>query len=145
VLGEVFTEDGDGFVVADIPGLIEGAHEGRGLGSRFLRHVERTRLLLHLVDAADPAREIEAQMREVEAELRGYGDAVWGKPRLLVVNKVDALTDEMRAAALEAARATGLETFVISAVTGEGVTALLRAVAARVRAMREAADVGEAA
>ena len=145
VLGEVFTEDGDGFVVADIPGLIEGAHEGRGLGSRFLRHVERTRLLLHLVDAADPARDIEAQMREVEAELRGYGDAVWGKPRLLVVNKVDALTDEMRAAALEAARATGLETFVISAVTGEGVTALLRAVAARVRAMREAADVGEAA
>ena len=145
VLGEVFTEDGDGFVVADIPGLIEGAHEGRGLGSRFLRHVERTRLLLHLVDAADPARDIEAQMREVEAELRGYGDAVWGKPRLLVVNKVDALTDEMRAAALEAARATGLETFVISAVTGEGVTALLRAVAARVRAMREAADMGETA
>jgi len=137
VLGEVFTEDGDGFVVADIPGLIEGAHEGRGLGMRFLRHVERTRLLLHLVDAADPARDIESQVREVEAELRGYGDAVWAKPRVLVLNKMDALTDELRREALERARATGLDVFAISTVTGEGVIGLLREVARRVRAVRE--------
>ncbi len=139
VLGEVFTDDGDGFVVADIPGLIAGAHEGRGLGSRFLRHVERTRLLLHVVDAADAETDIEAQLREVETELQGYGETVWNKPRLLVLNKMDALTGAMRQAAMDAARAAGLSVFAVSAVTGEGVEALLRETGRRVRAMREAA------
>ncbi len=135
-LGEVFTDEGDGFVVADIPGLIEGAHEGKGLGIRFLRHVERTKVLLHLVDAASFEADIEMQIREVETELKGYGDTVWNKPRILVVNKMDALTPDMREEARKHAARTGLAAYFISAVTGEGVPALLRVVAEQVERMR---------
>jgi len=139
ILGEVFTDDADAFVVADIPGLIEGAHEGKGLGMRFLRHVERTKVLLHLVDAASVSGEsIKAQIAEVEEELKGYGEAVWDKPRLLVVNKMDALDDEERELALDEARESGLPVFMISAVSGEGVPALLHAAYAEVKAMRDA-------
>ncbi len=137
-LGEVFMDEGDGFVVADIPGLIEGAHEGRGLGMRFLRHVERTKVLLHLVDAASFDAGIEAQMHEVEVELKGYGDTVWNKPRMLVVNKMDALTPEMRKEAREQAARTGFAAYFISSVTGEGIPALLRAVLKQVETMRKA-------
>ncbi|MDQ6971188.1 MAG: GTPase ObgE [Mariprofundaceae bacterium] len=139
ILGEVFTDDADAFVVADIPGLIEGAHEGKGLGMRFLRHVERTKVLLHLVDAASVSGEsIKAQIAEVEEELKGYGEAVWDKPRLLVVNKMDALDDEERELALDEARESGLPVFMISAVSGEGVPSLLHAAYAEVKAMRDA-------
>lgn len=137
-LGEVFMDEGNGFVVADIPGLIEGAHEGRGLGMRFLRHVERTKVLLHLVDAASFESAIEAQMHEVEVELKGYGDTVWGKPRILVVNKMDALTPESRKEARVQGARTGLAVHFISAVTGEGVSALLRAVSEQVEIIRNA-------
>jgi len=140
VLGEVFMDEADGFVVADIPGLIEGAHEGKGLGMRFLRHVERTKVLLHLVDAASLEAGIDAQTHEVEMELKGYGDTVWNKPRMLVVNKMDALTPDMRKEAGKQAARTGLAAHFISAVTGEGVPALLRAVSKQVEAMREAAS-----
>ncbi|MDX8384236.1 MAG: GTPase ObgE, partial [Ghiorsea sp.] len=96
-LGQVFMDDGDGFVVADIPGLIEGAHEGKGLGHRFLRHVERTRLLLHLVDVVHPeGKSIQEQMREIEGELAGYGDALTNKKRFLVLNKMDAADETLR-------------------------------------------------
>lgn len=137
ILGEVFTDDADAFVVADIPGLIEGAHQGKGLGIRFLRHVERTKLLLHLVDAADlNGHGIGAQIAEVEEELRGYGESVWNKPRLLVINKSDALDADERKKALEEVRGSGLRTFMISAVSGEGVRELLQIVADEVRKMR---------
>ncbi len=136
-LGQVFMDDGDGFVVADIPGLIEGAHEGRGLGDRFLRHIERTAVLLHLVDACcEDGKPVAEQIAEIETELKGYGEMLWRKPRLLVLNKVDALLDDEQAAALAAASATGLPVSMISAVSGGGVQALLHQVYERVLAER---------
>lgn len=127
MLGQVFMDDGDGFVVADIPGLIEGAHEGRGLGDRFLRHIERTAVLLHLVDAGcEDGKSVAEQIAEIETELKGYSDTLWGKPRLLVLNKIDALLDEELETAMQQAHATGLEVAAISAVSGAGVTSLLR-------------------
>ena len=144
ILGEVFTDDSDAFVVADIPGLIGGAHEGKGLGMRFLRHVERTKLLLHLVDAASlSGTGIAEQVAEVEDELKGYGRTVWDKPRLLVVNKIDVLDDAQRAEMLAEAQACGLPTYLMSAVSGEGVKELLHAVYEEVKRMREA-EVNEA-
>jgi len=138
-LGEVFMDEGDGFVVADIPGLIEGAHEGKGLGIQFLRHVERTKVLLHLVDAASLEADIDAQINEVEVELKGYGDTVWNKPRVLVVNKMDALTSDMREEVKKQAARTELVAYFVSAVTGEGIPALLRAVSEQVETMRKVA------
>jgi len=141
-LGQVFMDDGDGFVVADIPGLIEGAHEGRGLGARFLRHIERTAVLLHLVDSTcQDGKSVTEQINEIEAELKGYGDSLWNKPRLLVLNKSDALLDEELETALQQAGETDLEVMTISAVTGDGVTPLLRNIYKRVlddRARRQA-------
>jgi len=139
-LGQVFMDDGDGFVVADIPGLIEGAHEGRGLGIRFLRHIERTAVLLHLVDSCcTDGKSVADQINEIEAELKGYGDTLWNKPRLLVLNKSDALLDDERDEALAVAREKGLPVFIISAVSGEGVTLLLHKVYERVLDMRQKA------
>jgi len=144
-LGQVFMDDGDGFVVADIPGLIEGAHTGRGLGDRFLRHIERTALLLHLVDACcEDGKSVGEQIAEIETELRSYGDALWRKPRILVLNKIDVLLDEERQAALAAAEATGLPHFSISAVSGEGVKLLLHHIYDQVLSAR-AARVAERA
>jgi len=138
-LGEVFMDEADGFVVADIPGLIEGAHEGKGLGMQFLRHVERTKVLLHLVDAASLEADIGAQMLEVEAELKGYGDTVWHKPRVLVVNKMDALTSDMREDVRRQVDQVAFAVHFVSAVTGEGIPALLRAVSEQVEALRRIA------
>ncbi|MDX8407867.1 MAG: GTPase ObgE [Mariprofundaceae bacterium] len=141
-LGQVFMQDGDGFVVADIPGLIEGAHEGKGLGDRFLRHIERTAVLLHLVDASEAdGKDIAEQIREVEAELVGYGESVSGKPRLLVLNKMDALQDEDQVEARKIVEAMGLPCLSISAVSGEGVPELLYQVYERVLKQREAGKV----
>jgi GTPase len=137
MLGQVFMDEGDGFVVADIPGLIEGAHEGRGLGHRFLRHIERTQVLLHLVDAASPdGRSLSAQVREVEAELKGYGGTIGQKPRLLVINKIDALSAEELARIRTEAEALDLPVYAISAVSGEGISRLLHGVYAMVREQR---------
>jgi len=136
-LGQVFMDDGYGFVVADIPGLIEGAHEGRGLGVRFLKHIERTALLLHLVDTScSDGKGIDDQVKEIEAELKGYGESVWSKPRLLVLTKIDAVDVDELAEANETVKAFGLPVFHISAVTGEGIDTLLHEVHARVQAMR---------
>lgn len=144
ILGEVFTEDSDAFVVADIPGLIGGAHEGKGLGIRFLRHVERTKVLLHLVDAASlTGAGIREQIAEVEEELKGYGGSVWRKTRLLVINKIDVLDEELRTMVLEEAQESGLTCHMISAVSGEGVQALLHATYDEVKKMR-ASGVNEA-
>jgi len=137
-LGQVFMDDGDGFVMADIPGLIEGAAEGKGLGHRFLKHIERTRVLLHLVDVAHPEGiSITDQFREIDAELKGYGDTVYGKPRLLVLNKMDAVDEEEREALLAEAGKLGLEFYTVSAVTGEGVQPLLRNLYALVKAAHD--------
>ncbi|MDQ6992258.1 MAG: GTPase ObgE [Mariprofundus sp.] len=137
-LGQVFMDDGDGFVVADIPGLIEGAHEGRGLGDRFLRHIERTAVLLHMVDSAcEDGKSVADQIAEIETELKGYGKTLWNKPRLLVLNKVDALLDEELEAALKDANKTGLDVAVVSAVSGQGITPLLRHIYERVLADRD--------
>jgi len=139
-LGQVFMDDGDGFVVADIPGLIEGAHEGRGLGDRFLRHIERTAVLLHLVDSCcEDGKPVAAQIAEIETELKGYSDTLWNKPRFLVLNKADALLDDEKEEALAAAAEKDLPVFVISAVSGEGVQILLHKIYERVLNMRQQA------
>ncbi len=91
-LGQVTLPQGEGFVMADLPGLIAGAHQGKGLGDRFLRHVRRTRMLLHLIDAVDSeGRSVKTQFAEVSGELAGYSDELLAKARWLVINKVDAL------------------------------------------------------
>lgn len=137
-LGQVFMDDGDGFVVADIPGLIEGAHEGKGLGHRFLRHVERTRLLLHLVDVVHPEGiSVADQVKEIEGELVGYGEIIAKKKRFLVLNKLDAVDETMRAAILEDAQQYQLPIYAISAVSGEGITRLLRDIYQEVVTIRE--------
>jgi len=139
-LGQVFMDDGDGFVVADIPGLIGGAHEGKGLGHRFLKHIERTRVLLHLVDAMHPeGQSITDQVVEIEQELRGYGDSVWKKERYLVLNKLDVLSEDARKEALAEARQLNPNCYIISAVTGEGVQRLLYDLYATVKTVQTAA------
>jgi GTP-binding protein len=123
------------FVVADIPGLIEGAHAGAGLGHQFLRHVERCRVLVHLVDGAsqDPARSLAKDFAAINRELKLYSRALAGKPQVVVVTKVDL--PEARAAALRwqkamAARKAPVEVLLLSSATGEGLDELLDAVAA---------------
>lgn len=143
-LGQVFMQDGDGFVVADIPGLIEGAHEGRGLGDRFLRHIERTAILLHLVDSCcEDGKSVADQIAEVERELKGYGETLWQKPRVLVFNKIDALLDEERELAMAAAEQSGLPIFCISAVTRDGIKPLLYHIYEQVLAERSKRQGGE--
>jgi GTPase len=128
--------DGAEFVVADIPGLIEGAHEGRGLGDAFLAHVERCAVLLHLVDgtAEDPV----ADWRVIDRELAAYGAGLAEKPRILVLNKVDALAAEEAAGRLAAlAAASGRPVTAMSGATGRGVPEVLRALRAAIGAARQ--------
>src|SRR5437588_638109 len=116
------------FVVADIPGLIEGASEGAGLGHQFLRHLARTRLLLHLVDLSDeqPAQ----SARAIAAELKKYDAALYRKPRWLIFNKIDVVPDaKARAERLVRSLRWQRPWFAISALTGEGCAALCKAVA----------------
>jgi GTP-binding protein len=124
------------FVIADIPGLIEGAHEGAGLGTRFLGHIERCRVLLHLVDGtqADPV----AAYETVRAELEGYGAGLDEKPEVLALNKVDAMTAEdlkEKAEALETA--AGVKPILCSGVSGDGVPTVLGALLEVIRAVDE--------
>ncbi|WP_296762728.1 GTPase ObgE [Sediminimonas sp.] len=138
--------DGTEFVMADIPGLIAGAHEGRGIGDRFLGHVERCAVLLHLVDAT--AEDVAGDYRTIIDELEAYGGHLADKPRITALNKVDALDDEMRAACkAELEQAAGGAVFMLSAVTGEGLMPVLRALRARIDASRgevaESEDVAQ--
>ncbi|MBS1767203.1 MAG: GTPase ObgE [Acidobacteria bacterium] len=124
----------DTWVIADIPGLIEGAAHGAGLGIQFLRHVERTRMLLHLVDLSDPMQEPEEAIRVIEGELAAFSPVLAAKPRWLVATKLDAIQDEDRRAAFEKLCADrGLKPFYISAATGEGLKDLAHAVTARLK------------
>ncbi len=124
-LGVVDLSEGERFVIADIPGLIAGASEGAGLGVRFLGHVERTALLIHLIDGTQD--DIVGAYKTIRTELKNYGDGLAEKPELLVLNKIDALSPEERktkAAALK--KAAKKAPYLISAVSGEGVLPLLR-------------------
>lgn len=124
-LGVVRKPSGDGTVFADIPGLIEGAHTGAGLGHDFLRHIERTRLLLHLVDvtAADPV----ADYQTIQQELRKYGRGLAERPQILALSKVDAVDEETAVAIAHQLKQLGHSSvFVISAVTRLGLDELLQ-------------------
>ncbi|HSC97021.1 MAG TPA: GTPase ObgE [Burkholderiales bacterium] len=132
-LGVVRADVNRSFVLADIPGLIEGAAEGAGLGHQFLRHLARTRLLLHLVDIAplDSAVDPAADARAIVSELRKYDEALYRKPRWLVLNKVDRVpAGERERAAKRFLRNFGWrgKSFIISALTGEGCRELVFAV-----------------
>jgi GTP-binding protein len=138
VLG-VVQVDGASFVVADIPGIVEGAHAGSGLGLQFLRHVERTRALLLVVDASG-ACDAATDLRAVREELRLWDASLLDRPQLVVATKRDAVGTEDPLPALRAeAGRQGLEALPVSAVTGAGLEALLRRVAGLLAATREAA------
>lgn len=112
------------FVIADIPGLIEGAHEGHGLGDKFLGHVERNAVLLHLVDSTHD--DIVGAYNTIREELKAYGRGIVDKPEILAINKCDALGEELSAdQARILAEATGKEVYQMSAVSGEGTEAIL--------------------
>jgi GTP-binding protein len=124
-------EDFRTFVVADIPGLIEGAHEGHGLGIQFLRHVERTRLLVHLVDVSEfSGRKPVDDFNIVMKELESFSEELAAKPMILVATKLDAAQDAKRVSSLKAlAKRRGLPFYKISSVTGEGISELKRVMA----------------
>ena len=126
-LGVVKTEHGDSFVMADIPGIIEGASTGVGLGIQFLRHIERTRLLLHVIDVAGTeGRNPVDDFNKVNEELKNYSEKLSKRKQIIVANKVDALQDEENMKALEkVAKENNLEIYKISAATGEGVNDLM--------------------
>ena len=141
-LGVVDLGDFKTFVVADIPGLIDGAHAGAGLGDRFLRHVERTKLLLHLVDVSALAQNPVADYQTVTRELEAYNSQVAAKPKIVVATKLDALGADQRSTDFEEGanrpsslfdeleefcERQGLEFYAISAATGQGLKELLRA------------------
>jgi GTP-binding protein len=131
-LGMVDLSVGERFILADIPGLIEGASEGAGLGVRFLGHVERTASLIHLVDGTQD--DVAEAWRTVRHELEAYGEELGDKTEFLVLSKVDALDDETRAAKkAELEAASGAMVREVSGVSGEGVTELLRDAYALVR------------
>ncbi len=126
-LGVVKTKSGDSFVMADIPGIIEGASDGVGLGTQFLRHIERTRLLLHVIDVAGTeGRNPVEDFEKVNSELQRYSEKLAKRKQIIVANKVDSLQDETGFIELEKkAKERGLEIYKISAVTGEGVNELM--------------------
>ena len=135
-LGVVQFDDFRSFVVADIPGLIEGAHLGHGLGIQFLRHIERTRLLAHLVDVSDSSgRDPVHDFETVMQELASFSDDLVRKPMIIVATKMDVAQDPERMARLrKLAAERGLPCFEISSVTGQGIEALKFAMAERVLA-----------
>lgn len=135
-LGVVRVGDNRSFVIADIPGLIRGASEGAGLGHRFLKHLQRTRVLLHIIDSAplnpdvDPAADAEAILQE----LRNYDEELYAKPRWIVLNKIDMIPEDERSARLaaltDALSSSGqdIPVFTVSAITGEGCVAVCQSV-----------------
>ncbi len=131
-LGVVDLGDGNGFVIADIPGLIEGASEGVGLGHAFLKHIERTKVMIHMVDAASvEGRDPIADIYAINRELENYNPDLLKKPQVIAANKIDAIYDEAESA-LPAIRqefeAKGIPVYPISAVSGQGMKELLYAV-----------------
>ena len=132
-LGVAQLGDFRSFVVADMPGLIAGAHLGHGLGIRFLRHIERTRLLAHLVDVSDTGRDVIEDFLAIMAELASFSDDLARKPMFVVASKMDASQDPARVEALrKIAHERDLPFFEISSVTGQGIEELKYAMAAEV-------------
>jgi GTP-binding protein len=142
-LGIVRADEDHSFVIADLPGLIPGAADGKGLGHQFLRHTERTRLLVHMLDL-DPqtGRDPLDDLQVIDGELAAYSAALAALPQIIVANKAD-LPDAApgRERVEEHCAANGLPLFVISAVTGSGLPDLVRALAARLQSL-SAADAG---
>ncbi len=145
-LGVVALDAERSFVMADIPGLIEGAHQGRGLGTRFLRHVERTRLLVHLIDVAehggrDPVEDYQVIMKELES----FSPVVAAKPMLIAASRIDAAGEGDRLVTLrEHFRAQGVHLYEISGATGEGLEELKRAIWAQLEQIPRPAPAEEA-
>lgn len=126
-LGVVKSEYGDSFVIADIPGIIEGASQGIGLGIQFLRHIERTRLLLHVIDVSGmEGRKPIEDFNIINEELKQYSEKLANRKQIIVANKIDSMQDETLYKELEKmAKEKNIEIFKISAVTGEGLKELL--------------------
>ncbi|HEY9057922.1 MAG TPA: GTPase ObgE [Aurantimonas sp.] len=140
-LGVAKIDDAE-FVIADIPGLIEGAHEGVGIGDRFLGHVERTSVLLHLVSASED--DVAGAYRTVRRELEAYEHGLAEKPEIVALSKVDTLTDEARAEKLAELEAeVGRPPLALSAVSREGMTEALREMKSRIASLAPAADAEE--
>ncbi len=135
----------ESFVVADIPGLIEGAHLGAGLGTQFLRHIERTRLLVHLVDVSDASGRTDPveDFKIIQAELANFGHGLDEKPLLLVAAKMDVANPDKLKKLQTMAKRRKLELVAISAVTGAGVEPLRYAIGERVRQLRAAMSAAE--
>jgi GTP-binding protein len=136
-LGVVDLSTQERFVIADIPGLIEGASEGAGLGTKFLGHVERTAVLIHLVDGTQ--EDIAGAYKTIRGELEAYGEGLAERAEILALNKIDALAPDARKAAAKALKkAAGKTPLMVSGVSGEGVTELLRAAFKEVQKRRMA-------
>ncbi len=138
----VVRQDARECVLADIPGLIEGAHEGAGIGVRFLGHVERCRVLLHLVDGT--SENVAQDYQTVCEELKAYGGGLAEKTTYVVLNKIDAMSDEdIRQRAAELSEASGSDVMLMSGATGEGVENVLRAVFSMIESDRAAEQVAD--
>ena len=147
-LGVVDLDDGKGFVIADIPGLIEGASEGVGLGHEFLRHIERTKVLIHLVDAASTeGRDPIADIYAINKELEAYNANIAHRPQVIAANKIDAIYTEDGEDPVAKIRAEfepkGIKVFPISAVSGQGLSELLYCVSDMLADINEAPTVFE--
>lgn len=136
-LGVVKTKNGDSFVIADIPGIIEGASEGIGLGIQFLRHVERTRLLLHVIDVSGiEGRDAVEDFYTINEELKKYSEKLSSRKQIIVANKIDIMQDDTQYKKLEElAKKEGLEIYKISGATGEGVAELLNKVSEELKVL----------
>ena len=138
-LGVVDLGDFRTFVIADIPGLIEGAHRGAGLGDRFLRHIERTKLLLHLVDVSSlSGRDTVSDFQTVNRELTAYNPDLAFRPQIVVATKIDALEEPQRLESLRReAESDGKPFYAVSSVTNKGIRELVNAVAGRLESLKE--------
>lgn len=145
-LGVVQLPNDRSYVVADIPGLIEGAHEGKGLGIQFLKHVERTKVLAHLVDMSETGRDPKHDFETLMAELEKFSSDMAKKPMLVIASKMDVSQDPKKVSALKRlAKKRGLPFFEISSATGQGIDELKFALAERVLAVDETAETGDEA
>ena len=136
-LGVVKTDYGDSFVIADIPGIIEGASEGTGLGIQFLRHIERTRLLLHVIDVSgSEGRDPVQDFYTINEELKKYSEKLSKRKQIIVANKIDVMQNEELYKNLEkVAKENSIDIFKISAATGEGISELMKYVSATLKTL----------
>jgi GTP-binding protein len=142
-LGVVKVSD-TSFVIADLPGLIEGAHVGRGLGHQFLRHIERTRVVVHVLDAAAEERDPIEDLDSINGELAMYAAELAALPQIVVLNKIDISGAEEKAeAAAEVLRGRGLEVLLVSAATGLGLDVLVNQIATLLQALPQPVAVGD--